>query len=232
MQLIITYSILMVYGWCNIICLKINQLQYIGIVIIWYIQFIYIHLGLLTGDPGDFSPRLQKLHSKVKEFIYGKVIPLERKVMEYHDDPDTKWTVCSKIEELKVCTYVCSYEIDNLLMHAHAHAHILKCTHTRSLTHATIHMHTHRHTHMHTHTCTHAAHTYTHTYAHTHSHTCTHACTHIHSYAHTHAHKHTRTSIFQLLYSPLLYSLKLIGMNCGIYSFLWKQIQKVATVAA
>ena len=109
MQLIITYSILMVYGWCNIICFEINQLQYIGIVIIWYIQFIYIHLGLLTGDPGDFSPRLQKLHSKVKEFIYGKVIPLNREVMEYHDDPDTKWTVCSKIEELKVCTYVCSY---------------------------------------------------------------------------------------------------------------------------
>ena len=222
----------MVYGWCNIICLKINQLQYIGIVIIWYIQFIYIHLGLLTGDPGDFSPRLQKLHSKVKEFIYGKVIPLNREVMEYHDDPDTKWTVCSKIEELKVCTYVCSYEIDNLLMHAHAHAHILKCTHTlaHACNHTHAHTYTHAHAHMHMHTR--STHIYSHICIHTHSHTCTHACTHIHSYACTHTHKHTRTSIFQLLYSPLLYSLKLIGMNCGIYSFLWKQIQKVATVAA
>ena len=27
--------------------------------------------------------------------------------MEYHDAPDTKWTVCYKIEQLKVRVYIC-----------------------------------------------------------------------------------------------------------------------------
>ena len=65
-------------------------------------MLLYIHTGLLSGDTGDFSPRLQELHSKIKEFIHTKVIPLEQQATEYHDSPDTKWTVYPKIEELKV----------------------------------------------------------------------------------------------------------------------------------
>ena len=60
------------------------------------------HTGLLTGDTVEFSPRLQELHSKIREFIHTKVIPLEQQATEYHDSPDTKWTVYPKIEELKV----------------------------------------------------------------------------------------------------------------------------------
>ena len=82
---------------------------------------VYLHSGLLTGDIGDFPPRLQELHSKVKDFVYTKVIPLEREVMEYHDDPDTKWTVCPKIEELKVYTCVCSYYIFVMRLIIHTH---------------------------------------------------------------------------------------------------------------
>ena len=97
-------------------------------VLLEYIDLLlYIHTGLLTGDVDDFPPRLQELHTKVKEFIHSKIIPLEHEVMEYHDAPNTKWTVCSKIEQLKVCMY--PYTHTHTRTHTHAHTH----THTHTL---------------------------------------------------------------------------------------------------
>jgi len=63
--------------------------------------------GLLTGDVTQFPSRMQQLHHQVKEFVNNKIIPLEREIADYHDNPITKWTVNSKIEQLKVSLCVC-----------------------------------------------------------------------------------------------------------------------------
>ena len=67
-----------------------------------YLYFSYDITGLLTGDITQFPSRMQQLHHQVKEFVNNKIIPLEREIADYHDNPNTKWTVNFKIEQLKV----------------------------------------------------------------------------------------------------------------------------------
>jgi len=58
--------------------------------------------GLLTGDVTQFPSRIQKLHHQVEQFVNNKIIPLEQEIADYYDNNNTKWTVNSKIEQLKV----------------------------------------------------------------------------------------------------------------------------------
>ena len=47
-------------------------------------------------------PRVQKLHARVRSIIDEHVIPLEAELYEHHTNPDVKWTIHPKVEELKV----------------------------------------------------------------------------------------------------------------------------------
>ena len=48
------------------------------------------------------SPRVQDLHKRVRNFINTHCLPLEQELFAYHQEPDTKWTIHPKVEELKV----------------------------------------------------------------------------------------------------------------------------------
>lgn len=51
----------------------------------------------------SLSPRVQDLHKRVKDFIETHVFPLEKELEEYHRDPEKRWTIHPRVEELKVC---------------------------------------------------------------------------------------------------------------------------------
>lgn len=87
------------------------------------VTHVTVHAGLLTGDTGDFPPRLKELYSRIKEFIHSKVIPLEQEVTQYHDSPHTKWTVHPDIEQLKVCT-MCTINLKIFYLDIFMHASI------------------------------------------------------------------------------------------------------------
>jgi len=48
------------------------------------------------------SARAQDIHRRVKRFIDQHVLPVEQDVMNWQSDPQTKWTVHPRIEQLKV----------------------------------------------------------------------------------------------------------------------------------
>ncbi len=58
--------------------------------------------GSLPLSVSALSPRVQDLHKRVRDFVNTHCIPLEQQFHEYHSQPDTKWTIHPKMEELKV----------------------------------------------------------------------------------------------------------------------------------
>ena len=53
----------------------------------------------MAATPADLRPEVQQIHREVKEFIYEKVIPIEKE-LRAHSEAET-WTPHPQIERLK-----------------------------------------------------------------------------------------------------------------------------------
>ena len=52
------------------------------------------------------SARAQDFHRRVKNFIEERVLPVEQDVLNWHSDPQTKWIIHPRIEQLKVTSHL------------------------------------------------------------------------------------------------------------------------------
>jgi hypothetical protein len=57
------------------------------------------------------SPRAQRLHAAVKQFINEHIIPTEHEFLLWSNDPKTKWTINPRLEQLKVGFDVVGYDV-------------------------------------------------------------------------------------------------------------------------
>ncbi len=73
---------------------------------LWFTQHLLVYLlsfsGSLPLSVSALSPRVQDLHKRVCDFINNYCLPLEAELFEFHSQPETKWKIHPKVEELKV----------------------------------------------------------------------------------------------------------------------------------
>ena len=59
----------------------------------------------MAVTPDGLSPRAKTLYDQVKDFIQKEVRPLEKEMLEFHQEPDNHWKVCPTLSRLKVTKY-------------------------------------------------------------------------------------------------------------------------------
>lgn len=57
--------------------------------------------GSLPMSVSALSPRAQKTFQQVREFIQAEVVPYEAEIARHASNPQTKWTIHPRLEEIK-----------------------------------------------------------------------------------------------------------------------------------